>query len=129
MSEFGEINDVLDKCCQLALSQPLPDKQLFLMTGAVSQAAGYAVLTEAGTQSKFTSTPKTYAPEAYGFKMFTLSQIKMCIYAKNFLAIYLAFKEFGLIFWGQPKPVIIMINRKTVTNFFSNQNDPNSIME
>ena len=46
MKEFREINEALDRCCQLALRQPLPGKQLVLMTDASFQAAGYAVLIE-----------------------------------------------------------------------------------
>ena len=42
----------------------------------------------------------------------------MSIYAKEFLAIYYAFKEFGHIFWGTPKPVIILTDNKSVTRFF-----------
>ena len=38
----------------------------------------------------------------------------MSIYAKKFLAIYFAFKEFGHIFWGAPKPVIIFTDNKAV---------------
>ena len=44
MKEFREINEALDRCCQLALRQPLPGKQLFFLTDASFQAAGYAVL-------------------------------------------------------------------------------------
>ena len=46
MKDFREINEALDRCCQLALRQPLPGKQLVLMTDASFQAAGYAVLRE-----------------------------------------------------------------------------------
>ena len=42
----------------------------------------------------------------------------MSVYAKEFLAIYFAFKEFGHIFWGAPKPVIIRTDNKAVTRFF-----------
>ena len=42
----------------------------------------------------------------------------MSIYAKEFLAIYYAFKEFGHIFWGTAKPVIILTDDKSVTRFF-----------
>ena len=92
MKEFREINEALDRCCQLALRQPLPDKQLVLMTDASFQAAGYAVLIEDDPNQKYTSTRKTYAPIAYGSKTYSPSQIKMSIYAKGFLAIYMAFK-------------------------------------
>ena len=46
IQQFNEINRDLDKCSQLALKQPLPNKQLVLMTDASFTAAGYAILTE-----------------------------------------------------------------------------------
>ena len=88
------------------------------MTDASFQAAGYAVFIEDHTNQKYTSTRKTYAPIAYGSKPYTPSQIKMSIYAKEPLAIYLAFKEFGHIFWGSTKPVIFMTDTESVTRFF-----------
>ena len=88
------------------------------MTDASFGAAGYAVLIEDDPSQKFTSLRKSYAPVAYGSKTFTPAQIKMSIYAKEFLAIYFAFKEFGHIFWSAPKPVIIFTNNKAVTRFF-----------
>ena len=63
MKEFREINEALDRCCQLALRQPLPGKQLVLMTVASFQAAGYAVLIEDDPNQKHTSTRRTYAPK------------------------------------------------------------------
>ena len=121
---FREINEALDRCCQLALRQPLPGKQLVVMTDASFQAAGYAVLIEDDPNQKYTSTRKTYARIAYGSKTYSPSQIKMSIYAKEFLAIYMAFKEFGHIFWGATKPVIIMTDSKSVTRFFQTKMIP-----
>ena len=118
VQQFNEINRDLDKCSQLALKQPLPNKQLVLMTDASFTAAGYAILTEDDPNQKFTSVKKSYAPIAYGSKTFTPSQLKMSIYAKEFLAIYYAFKEFGHIFWGTPKPTTILTDNKSVTRFF-----------
>ena len=46
MKEVREINESLYRCCQLALRQQLPGKQLVLITAASFQAAGYAVLIE-----------------------------------------------------------------------------------
>ena len=48
----------------------------------------------------------------------------MFIYAKEFLAIYMAFKEFGHMFWGATKPVIIMTDSKSVTRFFQTKKIP-----
>ena len=118
VEQFNAINRDLDRCSQLALKQPLPNKQLVLMTDASFTAAGYAILTEDDPNQKYTSVKKSYAPIAYGSKTFTPSQLKMSIYAKEFLAIYYAFKEFGHIFWGTPQPVIILTDNKSVTRFF-----------
>ena len=106
VQQFEEINKALDTCCDLVLQQPIPNKQTALMTDASFGAAGYAVLTEYDPNQKFTSLRKTYAPVAYGSKTFTPAQIKMSIYAK------------GQIFWGAPKPVIILTDNKAVTRFF-----------
>ena len=46
MNDFCDFVDVLDKCCQLTLRQPLLDKQLNLMTDSSFKAAGNAVLSE-----------------------------------------------------------------------------------
>ena len=118
IEQFNEINRDLDRCSQLALRQPLPNRQLVLMTDASFTAAGYAILTEDDPNQKFTSAKKSYAPIAYASKIFILSQLKMSIYAKEFLAIYYAIKEFGHIFWGTPKPVIILTDNKLSTRFF-----------
>ena len=118
MKEFREINEALDRCCQLALHQPLPGKQLFIMTDAGFKAAGFAVLIEYDPNQKYTSTNKTYAPVDYGSKTYSAYQIKMSTYAKEFLAIYMALKEFGQIIWGATKPVFIKTDSKSVTRFF-----------
>ena len=124
MKEFREVNDALDRCCQLALRQPLPGKQLVLMTDATFQAAGYALLIEDDPNQKYTSTRKTYAPIACGSKTYSPSQIKMPIYAKEFLDIYMAFKEVGHIFSGATKPVIVMTDSKSVSRFFQTKMIP-----
>ena len=40
VQQFEEINRALDKCCDLALQQPIPNKQTALMTDASFGAAG-----------------------------------------------------------------------------------------
>ena len=118
LEQFTEINKALDRCCELALKQPLPNKQIALMTDASFSAAGYAVLIEDDPMEKYSSTRKAFAPVAYGSKTFSPAQMKMSIYAKEFLAIFFAFKDFGHICWGTPTPVIIITDNKSVTRFF-----------
>ena len=118
LEQFTEINKALDRCCELALKQPLPNKQIALMTDPSFSAAGYAVLIEDDPLEKYSSMRKAFAPVVYGSKPFSPAQLKMSIYAKEFFAIFFAFKEFGHIFWGTPKPVIILTDNKSVTHFF-----------
>ena len=88
------------------------------MTDASFSAAGYAVLIEDDPIEKYSSMRKAFAPVAYGSKTFSPAQLKMSIYAEEFLSIFFAFKEFGHIFWGTPKSVIILTDNKSVTLFF-----------
>ena len=115
MKELREINEASDRCCHLALRQPLLGKQLVLMNDAIFQAARYAVLIEDDPNQIYTSTHKIYAPIAYGSNTYTPSQIQLSIYAQSFLNIYLASKDFGDNFWGAIKPLIIMTGSKSVT--------------
>ena len=124
IKEFREKNEASNRCCQLALRQQLPGRQLVFMTDASFQAAGYAVLIEDDPNQKYTSTRKTYASIAYGSKTYSSSKVKMSIYANEFLALYMAFKDFGHIFSGATKPVIIMADSKSVTIFFKTKMIP-----
>ena len=107
MEKITEINKALDRSCELAVMQLLPNKQIAPVTDAGFSDAGYAVLIEDDPLVKYTSTGKTFAPVAFGSKSFSPTQLKMSIYAK---------KEF--LAWGTPKPVIILIDSKSVTRFF-----------
>ena len=61
LEKFTDINKALDRCCELALKQPLPNKQIALMTDASFMAAAYAVLIEDDPQAKYTSTRKAFS--------------------------------------------------------------------
>ena len=46
VQQFEEINKALDKSCDLAVQQPLPNQESALMTDASFAAVGYAVIIE-----------------------------------------------------------------------------------
>ena len=102
MKEFRETNEAFDRCCQLALRQPLPGKQLVHMTDASFPTDGYPVLIEGDPNQKYTSTRKTHAPIAYGAKTYTPSQIKTSIYVKNFQPFIGPSKNLGINFGVPP---------------------------
>ena len=94
---FDSVKKALSDACELALKQPIPGKQLVLTTDASFRSAGYALMIEDNPDQKIQSKRKTYAPLAFGSKIFSPAQLKMSIYSKEFLAIYMAFLEFAHI--------------------------------
>ena len=118
LEAFKNLNQQLEQSCKLALKQPIKNKQLILMTDASFTAAGYAIMIEDDPDQKLQSRRKTYAPIAFGSKTFNTTQLKMSIYAKEFLAIYFAFSEFGHLMWGSVFPVIVFTDNRSVTRFF-----------
>ena len=124
---FDSVNKALSDACQLALNQPIPGKQLVLMTDASFRSAGYALMIEDNPDQKIQSKRKTYAPVAFGSKVFSPAQLKMSFYSKEFLAIYMAFLEFAHILWETSKPTIVLTDNKSVTRFFQTKAIPPSL--
>ena len=116
IQQFNEINRDLDKCSQLALKQPLPNKELVLMTDASFTAVGYAILTE--DDPEIFICQKIIRSNCIWFKNFYAIATQNVHIRQDFLAIYYAFKEFGHKFWGVPKPITILTDNKSVTRFF-----------
>ena len=115
---FDSVNKALSDACELALKQPIPGKQLVLMTDASFRSAGYALMIEDNPDQNIQSKRKMYAPVAFGSKNFSPAQLKMSIYSKDFLAIYMALLEFAHILWEATKPTIVFTDNKSVTRFF-----------
>ena len=84
---FDSVNKALSDARQLALKQPIPGKQLVLRTDASFRIAGYPLMIEDNPDQKIQPKRKTYAPVAFGSKIFSPAQLKMSIYSKEFLAI------------------------------------------
>ena len=82
---------------------------------------------EDNPDQKIQSKLKTYAPVAFGSKVFSPSQLKISFYSKKFLAIYMAFLEFPRILWETSKPTIVLMDNKSVTRFFQTKAIPPSL--
>ena len=119
-----KINKALHRCCYPALKQPLPYKQIALMTDASFLTAGYAVIIEDDPYKKYTLTRQAFAPIAYSSTTFSPAQLKMSIYAKELSAIFFAYKEFGHIFLATPKPVIKLTGNKSLRRIFQTKKSP-----
>ena len=121
---FDSVNKALDDACELALKQSIPGKQLVLITDASFRSAGYALMIEDNPDQKIQSKRKTYAPVTFGSKILSPAQLKMSLYSKEFLAIYMAFLEFVHILWEATKPTIVLTDNKPVTRFFQTKAIP-----
>ena len=124
---FDSVNRALSDACELALEQPIPGKQLVLMTDASFRSAGYVLMIEDNPDQKIQSKRKTYAPVAFGSKIFSPAQLKMSIYSKEILAVYMAFLELAHILWEATKPTIVLTDNKSVTRFFQTKAIPPSL--
>ena len=121
---FDSVNTALSDACELVPKQPIPGKQLVLMTDASFRSAGYALMIEDNPDQKIQSKRKTYAPVAFGSKIFSAAQLKVSIYSKEVLAIYMAFLEFAHILLETTKPTTVLTDNKSVTRFFQTKAIP-----
>ena len=124
---FDSVNKALSDACEFSLKQPIPEKQLFLMTDASFRSAVYALKIEDNPDQKIQSKRKTYAPASFGSKIFSPAQLKISIYSEELLAFYVAFHEFAHILWEATKPTIVLKDNKSVTRFFQTKAIPPSL--
>ena len=82
---------------------------------------------EDNPDQKIQSKRRTYTPVAFGSKIFSPAQLKMSIYPKEFLAIYMPFLDFAHILWEATKPTIVLTDNKSVTRFFQTKPIPPSL--
>ena len=115
---FDSVNKALSDACELALKQTIPGKPLVLSMDASFRNAGLALMIENNLDQKVESKRKTYAPVGFGSKFFSPAQLKISIYSKENLAIYMAFLEFAHILWEATKPTIVLAENNSVTRFF-----------
>ena len=124
VEDFTNLNKLLENSCQLALKQPLKNKQFIVMSDASFTAAGYAIMIEYVPHQKLQSKRKTYAPIAFGSKTFNPTQTKMSVYSKEFLSLHFAFVDFGHLMWENTFPVIVYTDNRFVTRFFQTKTIP-----
>ena len=114
---FDSVIKALGDACELSLKQPIPGKQLVLITDVSFRRAEYAPMFEDKPDQKTESKGKTYAPAAFGSKFFPTPQLKKSTYLKESLVNNLDFPEFAHISKGTKKRESLTDN-KSVTRFF-----------
>ena len=61
---------------------------------------------------------KQYAPVCFGSRVYQPAQLKLSIYAKEFLAVHFALDNFADLVWGADKHLLILTDNKSLTRFF-----------
>ena len=117
---FDSVNKALNGACKFALRQPIPGKQLVLMTDTSFINAGNDHMSEDNPDQKILSKRKTCARVAFDSKIFSppTAQLKISKNSKDFLATYMAFLQFAHILWEATKPTVVVTDNKPVTRFF-----------
>ena len=124
LDNYKAITAALAEACGLALKQPITGRQYVLMTDASFRASGYALMIEEDNDRKLNSKEKTFAPVAFGLKVFSPAQLKMSIYCQELLAIYHAFLEYSHILWETTLPTLVMTDNRSVTRLFQTKAIP-----
>ena len=125
---FDSVNKALRDACHLALKQPILGKQLVLMTDASFRSAGYARKIEDNRTKKSNQKGKRTHQSRLDQKFFPPpAQLKMSIYSKEILTVYMAFLEFAHILWETSKPTIVLTDNKSVTRLFQTKAIPTSL--
>ena len=70
-------------------------------------------MVEDNLDQKIHSKRRTYAPVAFGSKVFSPAQLKLCIYSENFLAIYMKCLVLANILWETTAPLIVLTDNKS----------------
>ena len=117
-------NDLV-KATSLTLRLVKPGLQYVLLCDASYYGTGFVLMIEdyIKTQNK----KKSYAPVAFGSRLFNASQLKFSVYYKEFLGLYFALDHFSHFIWGTEKPVIVLTDNKSLTQFFQAKTIPPSL--
>ena len=115
---FDSFSKALSDACDLALRQPIPRKELALLTDASFRSGGYALMVEDNPDQKIQLKRKTYYHVAFGSNIFSHAQLKMCIYSEELLTLYMAILEFAHIMWEATTSTIDLTANKSRTRFF-----------
>ena len=83
LDDYKAINTALADACGLALKQPITGRQYVIMADARFRTSGYALMIEEQDEKKLTSRKKTFAPVAFGSKVFSQHNSKCPYTARN----------------------------------------------
>ena len=117
----------LIQATDITLRLPKPGLQYVILCDASYHGTGFVLMVEDYVKTDNKGEMKTYAPVSFGSRLFNTAQLKFSIYYKEFLALYFALDHFSHFIWGSSKPVIILTDNRSLTQFFQAKTIPPSV--
>ena len=100
------------------LRLPKPGLQYVILCDAGFHGTGFVLMVEDYLLDQKGKDKKIYAPVFFGSRLFNNTQLKFSVYYKEFLALYFALDPFAHFIWGSSKPVLILTDNRSLTQFF-----------
>ena len=127
MSRYSE--EIINRCNQNVTAVPFEGQTVRDNDRCQYARRGYVLLIEDYTQKEGNEEEKRqYAPVMFGSHAFNEAQLKMCIYCKEFLAVYNAFENFCHIIWGCSKKVVFLTDNRSLIHFFQSKQIPRNLL-
>ena len=124
IAAFDVLCTQLANACDMSLGLPIANLQYVIVSDVSYYSAGYVLMIEVYTTNQQGDTVKSYAPVAFGSKIFNTTYLKLSIYAKEFLAVHFAFDTFAHILRGAKLPVLVLTDNRSLTQFFQAKTIP-----
>ena len=123
--EHNEALDVLKTDLRNATNSTLrlakPGLQYVLLCDASYHGTGFVLMIEDYLFDQQGKEKKVYAPVSFGSRLFGPTQLKFSVYYKEFLALYFALDHFAHFIWGATKPVLVLTDNRSLTQFFQSK--------
>ena len=121
LQSFETIKKDLLQATKTTLRLAKPGQQYVILCDASYYSSRFVLMIEDYLVEKDGKKKQAYAPVSFGSQLFNTSQLKMSTYCKEFLALYFALEHFSHFIWGAEKPVIVLTDNKSLTNFFQSK--------
>ena len=111
----------LTRATNLTLRLAKPGLQFVILCDASFHGAGFVLMIEDYLTDQKGKQKKLYAPVSFGSRNFSETQLKFSVYFKEFLALYFALEYFAHFIWGATKPVLVLTDNRSLTQFFQSK--------
>ena len=119
LESFNTLKADLTRATDLTLRLAKPGLQYVILCDASFHGTGFVLMIEDYPIDQKGKTKETYAPVSFGSRLFTTTHVKFSVYYKEFLALYFALDPFAHFIWGATKPVLVLTDNRSLTQFFS----------